>query len=236
LLLLLLPRRIKTIRHLISFMNGNDKILYILNQIEESLKIGPSESLAQISVANLDKVMSRQDHEQIFKKLETELKILDIHCRPDYITEYHYRFYANKTLLNEVFDKYHKLVTEILPEVSYNEKSGVGYVDEKRFHFKHTQPEFFVFMELYKNMNSFISREKVLGLSGKKEEVPVGFKATKYKKKDYVTTTASYFINDLVKEIRQRTALSTDHLVISNGSLMLVGKKAGKTQNSPKSP
>lgn len=75
-------------------MTAEEKILFILRKIKDAKNLAPKDKLCQIAARDLDRVMSRQDHEQIFEKLEQEYKILEVHTKPNYIYEFHYRFYV----------------------------------------------------------------------------------------------------------------------------------------------
>lgn len=95
-------------------------------------------------------------------------------------------------------------------EIYYSDKTGIGYVNGKRFKFKNNQPEFFVFAELYNNFGESMERKRVLILS-KHEETN--------------SDMETYFINELAKKIRTRTGLNIDGLVLNNGCLTLTGIK-----------
>lgn len=103
-----------------------------------------------------------------------------------------------------------------IPEVYYNNKTGVGFAGNKRFKFKNHQPEFKIFAEMHKSINNPILKIKVLEL-GNQDTVGEDVK--------------TYFINELAKKMRKRTGLTKDNIVNNNGDLTLV---AEIIQNAPK--
>mgnify|MGYP001563261385 CR=1 FL=1 len=123
-----------------------------------------------------------------------------------------------KDLSSQAKKEYKDFDDSSLIEIYYNNKTGVGYVENKRFLFKNHQPEFFVFREMYRKIKSPVPKEKVLSLASKSENYhnPEG--------SDIIT----YFINDLSKKMRKRTGLNKDQISNNNGCLTLVGKKVNK--------
>lgn len=121
----------------------------------------------------------------------------------------------------------------VLTEIYYNKQTGIGYAHTKRFKFKNDQEEFSVFAKMYDRINKPISRIQVLKLSGYQEEKSGGLDrlANNSKRKPSIHTSATYFINDLAKKMRERTGLNTDQIVNNNGELTLVGRKL---KNPPK--
>lgn len=106
-------------------------------------------------------------------------------------------------------NKKEKLGLNFLPKIVYNDKTGIGITENKRFKFKNHQPEFRIFAEMYKNINNPIIRGEVLKISACKE---LG------------EDTKTYFINELTKKMRKRTGLTKDNIVNNNGDLTLVAE------------
>lgn len=73
-------------------MTAEEKILFVLDLIRDSKHPTPTSKLPQIDAREIDKILTRQDHEQIFEKFAKDYKILKIHTQPDYQVEFHYRF------------------------------------------------------------------------------------------------------------------------------------------------
>ena len=93
-------------------------------------------------------------------------------------------------------------------EIYWDKKSASGCAYGEKFNFAFQSDEHKVFCEMYKNMNQFIPREKVLELMGCDDD-----------KKD------NYLIYKLVKTLRKKTGLSKDRIKMSRGALMLVASK-----------
>lgn len=114
-----------------------------------------------------------------------------------------------------------------IPNVYYNQSTGIGYANDKRFKFKNDQPEFAVFKLMYNKINNPVPRQVVLELA-KQEEIE-GDDLTKLtkntKRKTSIHTSSTYFLNELMKEMRERTGLTKDQLVNNNGDFTLVGNK-----------
>lgn len=207
-------------------MGAEEKILRILDMISESRKVTPEGNLSEIYADQIDEIMRRQEHEQIFKKLENELNALEIHTRPNYISDFCYRLYI-KPDFNDVYNRYKKIAGQSLPEVYYNGITGVGYANGHRFKFKRTKPEFSVFQELYNRVSQYVPRQRVLELIGYSEKELGNLNAAfdKEKRKPSSHVSATYLINDTAKEIRKRTKLNNDYLVIDDGGMLLAAKK-----------
>ncbi len=116
-----------------------------------------------------------------------------------------------------------------LPEVFYYPKTGIGFVDNRRFKFKNDQPEFAVFAEMYERIGNPITRKRILELSRYQEKKPsISNDLLKNMGvKNLAHTLTTYFINELTKKIRKRTGLSVDHLVNNNGEMTLMAGKMG---------
>ena len=102
-------------------------------------------------------------------------------------------------------------------DISYNEKTGIGRVGEKKFKFKDHQPEYRIFAKLYENINKKLNRYDVLELAHFYEEGEDPDPA----RKNAETET----INEIAKSLRKKTGLNTEQLVMNNGNLTLVGNK-----------
>lgn len=101
--------------------------------------------------------------------------------------------------------------------ISYNEKTGIGHVGSKKFKFKDHKPEYRIFAKLYENINKKLNRYDVLELAHFYED---GEDADPTRKNAETET-----INAIAKEIRKRTGLNTEQLVMNNGNLTLVGRR-----------
>lgn len=106
--------------------------------------------------------------------------------------------------VNEVLGKQGKAIADIF----YNPKPGIGWAKGWQFKFKDHTGEYRIFEELYAHLNDTVERKRVLELSDYKQGV-----------------SPSDYVNDLVKEIRKKTKLTTTQLVNNNGNLTLVGNK-----------
>jgi hypothetical protein len=73
-------------------MTPEGKIWTILKKIDDALTITPSDGLVSVDAKELEKLISREDHEQIFEKLVKDYKILKIQKKPDYKKEFKYKF------------------------------------------------------------------------------------------------------------------------------------------------
>jgi hypothetical protein len=101
--------------------------------------------------------------------------------------------------------------------ISYNEKTGIGHVGNKKFKFKDHKPEYRIFAKLLENINKKLNRYDVLELAHFYEDGEEPNPA----RKNAETET----INAVAKEIRKRTGLNTEQLVMNNGNLTLVGTR-----------
>lgn len=113
-------------------------------------------------------------------------------------------------------------------QINYNQNTGIGYADNKRFKFKNHQPEFFVFAEMYQNINKPVLKNRVLELSGHKEDANEGgFEklADSPRRKSSISVSSTYLVNELAKKMRTRTGLNTDQIVNNNCDLTLVGER-----------
>lgn len=106
-------------------------------------------------------------------------------------------------------------------DIIYNEKTGIGHIGNKKFKFKDHKPEYRIFAKLYENMNKKLNRYDVLELAHFYEE---GEDINPARRNAETET-----INTVAKEIRKRTGLNTEQLVMNNGNLTLVGTRNTKT-------
>jgi hypothetical protein len=125
--------------------------------------------------------------------------------------------------------KYRGVESPTQPVIEYNDVTGKGSVDsvrgQKEFTFKDGSPEYKVFKMLYAKL-----RKK----SGKLERLDVlvagGFYEDHQQELDPARKTAeTALINDIAKNIREKTGLNTKELVMNNGNLTLLATKKGKT-------
>ena len=115
-----------------------------------------------------------------------------------------------------------------LPLIEYNEATGKGeVVGKKKFKFKDGSPEYKVFKILYTKLGkkpAKLERQDVL--------ITVDFYKD-YEKPDLTRKTAeTALINDIAKNIREKTGVNTEELVNNNGSLTLLALRQDK--NPPK--
>lgn len=149
----------------------------------------------------------------------------------------YYQEEGNTKLIEKIKKKENKHIVNSTPNIQYNKETGIGYVNNKkgRFKFKNDQPDFFVFSELYKNINKSVIKKRVLELSKYDGGIKIDNSITKLnknqKRKSSNTTSETYFINNLAKKMRKRTKLNVDHIVNNNGDLTLVGYKLKSPPN-----
>jgi len=128
-------------------------------------------------------------------------------------------------------NKYIDLKKPLTNGIYYNPKTGIGYAYGKRFKFKNDQPEFTIFAEMIERINNPVPRKRVLELANypKSENDRIELLTNNVKRKASLFTSATYFINELAKKMRNMTRLNTDQITNNNGELTLVGKRL----NSP---
>lgn len=117
-----------------------------------------------------------------------------------------------------------------LPIIEYHCESGLGYMNGKKFKLKNNQPDYFVFMELYKNIGKTVKYSRILELSGFTNTENDSWKMIDKKKaeKSLFNHGSKYFLNKLVGKIRKLTGLSNIYLIINNGDMILRAIKAKK--------
>lgn len=93
--------------------------------------------------------------------------------------------------------------------VYYNKEPGVGYA-RKRFKFKRGSDSYKVFPEMYEHINTPVVEQRIKEL--------LNFEGTGF----YERT------NKLAKAIRRPTDLTSNEVILNNGSLTLIGKKLDK--------
>lgn len=101
-------------------------------------------------------------------------------------------------------------------EIHYHPKAGIGVLNGQDFKLR-TKLKRKVFAELYENINEELPRYKVLVLIGYYEENEKPNPSNK--------TMETYKINELIKELRNDTSLTSNQLVNNGGNLTLIGKK-----------
>lgn len=112
-------------------------------------------------------------------------------------------------------------LTEISKEMSasknkgvyYNTETGIGWANGKRFIFKAQKQNYLLFKKLYENINKPISKEEIWDVCGHKDN--------------------KLFINEVAKELREKTGFSKNELVLSNNSLIL---SSNRLDNPPAAP
>ena len=116
-----------------------------------------------------------------------------------------------------------------LPLIDYNEATGKGEViDKKKFKFKDGSPEYNVFKILYSKLGKKPAKLERLDVL-----IAGGFYPDYQQELDPVRKTdETACINDIAKNIREKTGLNTEELVNNNGSLTLLALRQDK--NPPK--
>lgn len=117
-------------------------------------------------------------------------------------------FRVNIDALHYLQNKLEPRSIKTVADIFYYQKPGIGWVSGLQFKFKDHTEEYRIFEELYAHLNDRVERKRVLDLSDHKQG-----------------TNPSDYVNDLVKEIRKKTKLTTTQLVNNNGNLTLVGNK-----------
>jgi hypothetical protein len=120
-------------------------------------------------------------------------------------------------------------VVSDLPLIDYNETTGKGEViGKKKFKFKDGSSEYNVFKMLYAKLGKKPAKLERLDVL-----VAGGFYPDHQQELDPVRKTAeTACINEIAKNIREKTGLNTDELVNNNGSLTLLALRQDK--NPPK--
>ncbi|MFA4880445.1 MAG: hypothetical protein WC650_02375 [Candidatus Doudnabacteria bacterium] len=83
-------------------MTPEAKIWLILKNLNDALTIAPSKNLALLNAKDLEKLMAREEHEQILEKLVKDYKVVDIQKKPDYQKSF---FYKCKITDSDEFNK-----------------------------------------------------------------------------------------------------------------------------------
>ncbi len=84
-------------------MTPEEKIWIILKNIDNALEITPNNNLICVDTREVENILTRQDHEQIFEKLIQDYKIIEIDSKPDYQKNFYYKF---TIINNENFRKF----------------------------------------------------------------------------------------------------------------------------------
>jgi len=115
-----------------------------------------------------------------------------------------------------------------LPLIDYNEATGKGeVVGKKEFKFKDGSPEYKVFNVLYSKLGKKVAKLE------RQDVLITGEFYKDYEQPDLAKKTLeTNFINDIAKNIREKTGLNTKELVMNNGSLTLLALRQDK--NPPK--
>jgi hypothetical protein len=136
-----------------------------------------------------------------------------------------------KEIVDEIkrVGKYGGEVVSDLPLIDYNETTGRGLViGKKKFQFKNDSPEYNVFKMLYAKLGKKPAKLERLDVL-----VAGGFYPDHQQELDHSRKTAeTACINDIAKNIREKTGLSTEEFVNNNGSLTLLALRQDK--NPPK--
>jgi len=150
-------------------MTSEHKIWEILQIIEDARVLAPKGKLVQYDARKIDPVVARDDHEQIFERLEKDDKVIEIHTRPDYINEAHYRFYVLPGF-EGVYEKYKQLNQERARKVALKsikkrvrfDTEGNLYLDDKRiFTAGLASPEFYFLQLLWNNWEKQMTYKEI---------------------------------------------------------------------------
>lgn len=221
------------------FTAKNKNIEYEVTDTSQTSPITPKNELAILEILETWKTLTIQetDGKTLFLKIQpkkfdelcrivknaTEEKISNKKLRA-IIDEWSNPFLVDASLGFDAWKlkKERPLITKksVIPtnnSISYNEKTGIGHVGSKKFKFKDHKPEYRIFAKLFENMNKKLNRYDVLELAHFYEEGEEPNPA----RKNAETET----INAIAKEIRKRTGLNTEQLVMNNGNLTLVGTR-----------
>jgi hypothetical protein len=222
----------------------NKSVEYSVAQSSKNPPISPEDELAVLEMLEAWKTLTiqKKDGKTLFLKIQpkkfdelcqivknaTEEKISNKKLRA-IIDEWSNPFLVDAPLgfdawkLKKERPTVRKTAVPVSNGISYNEKTGIGHVGNKKFKFKDHKPEYRIFAKLFENMNKKLNRYDVLELAHFYEEGEEPNPA----RKNAETET----INAIAKEIRKRTGLNTEQLVMNNGNLTLVGKR--NTESAP---
>lgn len=103
-----------------------------------------------------------------------------------------------------------------LIEIYYQKEAGIGTINGKNFKLR-TETKRRVFGELYDHINKEVTRQNTLIL--------IGFYDKTEKPDKMLKSRETYAINDVVKDLRDNTGLTTGQLVNNGGNLTLIGNK-----------
>lgn len=104
--------------------------------------------------------------------------------------------------------------------IFFDEKTGRGYANGKTFKLQKSKTPYKIFEAIYQNFNNPLHKEKVISLMGIS---------------DKSDSTQMYSINQAAKDLRTRTGLGTNAIVLNFGEISLVGEKLSNLpQTSPK--
>lgn len=136
------------------------------------------------------------------------------------------KFYFFYKELKNFWNKYNPKSN--FAEIYYQKEAGIGTINGQDFKL-HTELKCRVFGELYDNLNKRVSRQKILELADfdtNAMEIKMTVLKGTQKKKPSIYTSETYFIRDLVKELRKNISLTPKQLVNNGGNLTLIGEKA----------
>jgi hypothetical protein len=89
--------------------------------------------------------------------------------------------------------------------IYYNSITGIGWSNCKKFKFKDQKPNFILFGKLFERIGNRVAKEEIWDIIGHEGNMIA--------------------INDVAGELREKTGLNTDELVLNNGNLTLALKK-----------
>ncbi len=112
------------------------------------------------------------------------------------------------------------------PGIIYNDVTGVGKINGKKFKLKDGKPDYRVFKMLYGKIGKKLERQDVLIAGGFYEDHETADPARR--------GDETSFINEIAKSLREKTGLNTEQLVNNDGNLTLALDKP--TKPPPKRP
>ena len=116
---------------------------------------------------------------------------------------------ARDVLIKEPEQKISAFVSGIF----YNPITGIGWANGKKFKFKDQKPNFILFGKLYARIGNRVTKEEIWDIIRHEGNMIA--------------------INDVAGELREKTGLNVDELVLNNGNLTLALKKLESPPPTP---
>jgi len=122
--------------------------------------------------------------------------------------------------LTPKFDEFYKSIHQPTAPISnnssgifYNPTTGIGWVHGKKFKFKDQKPNFILFGKLYERIGNRVTKEEIWNIIGHEGN--------------------AIAISEVVGELREKTGLSVDELVLNNNNVTLALKKLESPPATP---